>query len=496
MAKAKKVFESTGTFLSFPGLSPITLSADELRFGSTTEMTAQDLLEASAFSRTANQLPRSSIAPIDEGVYLWDVYRDVLQTAQVASGTMGAAQKAAYDSALKLLYIAGEGGLRTDSEKFRTYKQHRDAVFEAEEEYKNQQLTAEAASDAAAREKWTTVDEPRLRQLVQERKSAWEAQGFKAEIAAAQLVEAAGAASAPSAVWAEWRGSFVDDLDLLTDTNQLRFALTGYSPTDILDNDNWPRFTLTHDEMTELAKQAPPELSGIFTVGSSNSEIESVSFEYRSIAVVRSWFRTALFKARFWRFADGAEPLSDGTDLGVGRLPAYVSAMVFARNVVIKRRESSGGTSEESGNGSMMLKLDSALISPQLGQLLVRAQPRPMTSEPGPLLEVASPAVVDLGRVALRLRSSSFAGAHVSPLPAAHAVARPSPVGGLRLRTLIARPILADVMATTVATVPPAEPAAPAAPAEPAPSDEIIVLAFICKRLSRSPDPDPALTWD
>jgi hypothetical protein len=38
---------------------------------------------------------------------------------------------------------------------------------------------------------------------------------------------------------------------------------------------------------------------------------------------------------------------------------------------------------------------------------------------------------------------------------------------------------------------PPPEPAQP----PPEPDDDIYVLGFICKRVAKSPDPDPALTW-
>lgn len=501
MAKAKRVFESSDTFLSFPVLSPITFRPDELRFGDAASMTSQDLMEASAFSRIANQLPRSIIAPRDESEYVWDIYRDVLQSARVASGTMTGGEKVAYDAAIALLYTSGEGGLRTDSERLTTYKQHRDAVFEAEEEYKNQKLTAEAATDQAAQDQWKNVDEPRLRQLVQERKDAWAKAGLKAEVEAAQQIETAGAATAASTVWAEWRGLFVDDLDLLTDPNQIRFAMTGYSPTDIVEVDNWPRFTLSREEMSQLADQAPPELRDVFAAGSHVSEIESLSFEYRSIAVVRPWFRPALFKARFWRLAEGTEPLSDGSEPPNGRLPAYVSAMVFARNVVVKYKESSGGASEQSASGPSLLRLDRSMINPGLTHLLLRAEPQliePIEVAPSP--EIVQPIAPDLTRAVLRLRSASFAGARVSPMTFGLVASRTVPSAGLRLRTLVSRPILADVMATSVSAAPsaPAEPSpapVPEAVGQPDSSRDIIVLAYICRRLPRSPDPDPDLAW-
>jgi hypothetical protein len=503
MAKAKKVFESPETFLSFPALSPLSYTPDELRFGTSGEMTPADLAEASEFARTANQIPRSVIAPIDEGEYLWDVYSEVLETARVASNVMSSAERAIYESALNVLYTTGEGGLRTDSDRMRAYKQHRDAVIEAQEEFKNQQLTAEASTDQAVLDQWRTVDEPRLRLAIQERENAWSIEGFKAEIEAAQQIELAQAAGAASSVWSEWRGSFNDDLDLATDTNQIRFALTGYSPYDIFDADNWPRFTISAEEMTKLAEEAPPELREIFAAGSTATEIESVSFEYRSVAVTRPWFRSALFKARFWRLPDGTESLSEGTDPPAGRCPAYVSALVFARNVVVKYKEAAGGATAGAGAATKFLRLDAAMLSPHLTHML-RATPGRVEPARVRVRDHRTAATelrtIDGGRAALKLRSMAFTGTRAT-LPSAaitrSLAAERIPIGGLRLRGMVARPMIdRGIVATTILTAPPIEPAPP--PPEPAPptrEGEVIVLAYICKRVPRSPDPDPGLPW-
>ena len=61
MTKAKLVFESPGSFLSFPALSPISYSADELKFGAFTAVETAERLIFSEFSRFANALPSGTI---------------------------------------------------------------------------------------------------------------------------------------------------------------------------------------------------------------------------------------------------------------------------------------------------------------------------------------------------------------------------------------------------------------------------------------------------
>lgn len=499
MAKAKRVFESADTFLSFPALSPLSYSPDELRFGETADMTAKDLAESSEFARVANQLPRAVIAPLEADEYLWDVYRDVLDAAQIARGSMTTAERASYERAMSVLYTTDENGLRTDSERMRAYKQHRDAVLEAEEEFANQKLTAEASTDEEVVARWRNDEEPRLRRLVQERQDAWQATGFKAEVEAAQQLEAAGVAQSPATAWSEWRDAFIDDLDMLTDAQRGRFAVTGYSPTDVLGMDNWPRFTITRDEMIMLGQEAPAELREIYGAGTQPESIESVSFEYRSVAVLRPWFRPAVLKARFWRLPPDLEQLSDGADMASGRMPAYVAAMVLARNIEIKTRE----TPQPGRDGGMptpLLQVDRASLSPSLARRIAGrsaiAVGRARTA-PGPS-PASAPAPETSMRAVSRLRTTAFATTLASASAPVRAPVRILPASGLRLRTLLTA---TDVRFAGRADIPApaAEPESAASsddPPEGGRAGEIVILAFICKRLGRSPDPDPSLAWD
>jgi hypothetical protein len=343
----------------------------------------------------------------------------------------------------------------------RTYKQHRDVNFEVQEEYRNQQLTAEASDDPAVQAHWRDEDEPHLRAEVERVEDEWRALGHKADVEAAQQVEQACASRAASVTWNDWQRSFIDDLDVVTDTSNLRFAITGYSPTDVFDLDNWPRFTLTSAEMSRLAKQAPPELQMILGSDSDSSDVESLSFEYRSVALTRPWFRSALFKSRFWRLPPGAEHLSDGSDPSQGRCPAYISALVFARNVNVRFRELPIKPPVGAAERGHILQLNPASLNSRAVQRIKQESARRRDHRRTALMSVISrPSVFSAERIGMRLQSLSFAGA--KPL-------RPS------------RPPSADRQATTQPT--------------PAPTQEVMLLAFICKHVPQCPDPDSSLSW-
>jgi hypothetical protein len=498
MAKTKLVFESESTFLSFPALSPLSYPPDRLKFGTAGELTAQDLSDLSEFARITNQIPRGVLAPVEEGEYLWDIYREVLETKQLAAGAaMSTEEQARYDRAMAFLYTQSADGLRQPSAALTIYFRYRDAHIKAQEEYKNRQYTAEWSADAAMQAQWRDVDEPRLRQEIQRLEQEWLTQGFRAQVEEAQQVVQACEARAPARTWDEWQKSFIDDLDMETDTNLIRYAVTGFSPSDLFDTGSWPRFTLTNAEMTRLIRQAPTELQNIFGSDLANPSIDSVSFEYRSVAMTRPWFQQALFKSRFWRLAAADGELSDGGNPPQGRCPAYIAALVFARNVTIRWRQQTGTPAERPERPSRLLMLDPNIKLRQLN--LARDTAAPPRTVPGADRTAVQPAGV--------LQPRATAAMVGNPASSMRAMSmRPQVVLTGRQKAVLLKshtfPAL-DEMPGRLPSPTPAPripgrlpPPTPApAPAPAPPTDEVTILAFICKRLPRCPNPDPALTW-
>lgn len=490
MTKAKLVFESDNTFLSFPALSPLSYPPERLKFGKAGELTAQDLADLSEFARITNQIPRGVLAPVEEGEYLWDIYQEVLHTAQLATGAMSAEEQARYDRAMAFLYTRSADGRLQPSAALTAYCQYRDAHIKAQEEYKNRQFTAEWSADAAVQAQWRDVDEPRLRQELQQLEQDWLTQGFRSQVEEAQQVEQGCHARAPSRTWDEWQKSFIDDLDKETDTSLIRFAVTGFSPSDLFDQGSWPRFTLTNAEMTRLIHQAPPELQNIFGSELANPSIESMSFEYRSVAVTRPWLRSELFKSRFWRLGATGGELSDGGKPSQGFCPAYITALVFARNITIQWRQQTGTPATKPERSKMLLMLEPDIQQRQLSLARHTAvQPRmPLKAgSAAPQPDAALPP-----RLATIRAVSATPTLRVAATPGMRRVAvQPQVALAGRRQTLV----LAKHTFRALDRIPvPPPPPRPTPPPD-SPTDEITVLAFICKRLSRCPDPDPALHW-
>ena len=501
MTKAKLVFESPGSFLSFPALSPISYSADELKFGAFTAVETAERLIFSEFSRFANALPSGTIFQPQGDSYLWDAYSQVLKSARLAKGQTTPEQEAAYQQAVSFLSVTDANGWQTDSPALLTYKQYRDVWFGAVQDYKTQQSTAATATDVATQTQWRDVDEPRLRAAVQHAEADWASKGDRAAVEQAQQVQQAYAAASPELTWKAWASGFNPDLDLMTDPNQMAYALTAFAPSDVFDQE-WPTFNLTAPEIAVLATMAPPELLDIFGSGIAASKVESLSFEYRSVGLVRPWFRPAVFDARFWQLPEGAIPLSDGMTPPQGTWPAYATALVFVRKIRLTMRD--GGTDAPPQLMRALPALTAAQVSfrpqivakPQVAMALqpqaaVAARPEVMLADRAASL---APAISILSRQLFR--GNSPASQAAGPVRQAVPAGRPANPAMIRRRfgnaTFTALP-----QRPPVAPMPPTAPPAPAPTTPPAvsPGNDISILAFICRGLPKTPNPDPTLTW-
>lgn len=487
--KAKRVFAAdAGVMLSFPLLAPIGFTAAELT-ALTAPATATDYAAAGDFARSVNFLPTDMVATATDRM-LWDVYRDVLSRAEVGEAGGGSGEGPA---ATDLLYDVGPDGTRVESEALKRYRQYRDAWIVAREDYATHKLTGELSQDAAERQHWIEVDEPALRAAIDAAASAWETLGGRAAIEAALQAERQAALRDPGLRWAEWTQAFNPDIDMITEVGGSQYAPTGFSPRNFADQD-WLTFDLSASEMRTLVDEAPEELKRVLD-DDGGTGIERVSFEYRSVALIRAWFRPEVMTSGIWRSSDADLQLSDGESPPKGVCPAYVSACVFVRNVeVTEQAASTDKTFEDlhfTLDAARLTRRSNLRIDPGIAARIARrAVVQPVAPAP-------TPAVTP--RAFQALERSSFmqvAGMRRVASPKA-SVARRRPIqldGHVLANPTIRFPAgLFDTPAP--APSPPAPAPHPPAPEPAPPRDEMSILAFICKRLPKVPDPAPDLKW-
>ena len=453
--KASQVFVQDDTAFSVP-LSPVVYRRNDLDRMLAAD-TAEGLRLLAEFSALVNTVASWPVWSPTADRYLWDVYSDVLADADLASASLTAEEAAEYKRVSELLHAGGPG---TDSPAYLAYRQLRDAWLTAQQEYKNRKGTAEASEDQAVKDAWA-ADEPVLLAKVRECEQRWETEGRRTEIEEALRVERRLVERSPAKAWADYTKLFdpaTPELFFANDANIGRYVPSSLRPSNALDVP-WARISLAREELASLADAAPAALRARLPAA-NDSVIDGLSFEYTSVAVGRPWFCSAALTSRAWRFSDATKILSDGAPEPHGLCPSYVAALVLARSITVTRQaaDNGGQPAPPVSLGFLLLGQEAAPggIARVRDHRILRRPIAPDMEEPGVLLHgtrVVAPGVLE------RLRSNDFT--------------RLEPV---------------------VNVVPSPEPA-PAPNSDTTPADEIYVLGFICKKLPKCPDPDPALTW-
>lgn len=227
------------------------------------------------------------------------------------------------------------------------------------------------------------------------------------------------------------------------------------------------------------------------------------------MVVTRPWLSTDIFKARFWKFYDNSKKLSDGQIPPSGLYPAYVAALVFVRNLEIKLKPDS----QKNSKAIETLKVKGGL---NLGFFLATPSPedagakKEFTLYNTRMIADAASYGVDTTATLTEMKSPLLTGAPASSLAGversvlAHSVnlaetkdaddktkiaaSKPS-VSKLQLNNFMRMDIKKNANSTSTTDRKPSTP--PTAQS----SDDFMIMAFICKRLPMSPNPDQTLQW-
>ncbi|MBD2108177.1 hypothetical protein [Nodosilinea sp. FACHB-13] len=534
--KAQSVFGGDNTFLSFP-LTPLQYTQDDLSF-----VQNFNVSRLKEFSLLVNLIPNGQAWQPTEAYYLWDVYGDVLggHDTELAQSTRTAQEETQYQRAVQFLSIAGADGWPEMSPAVKAYNQFRDQWFVLQEHYNSVKITGETTTDLALREQWLRVDEPRLRQQLRDLENRWLSEGFKQEVEQSQEIRSRLGAKNPHRTWGEWNSKFDPSINALTDVDGVEFYPSSFSPMNALASGSWQTFNLTRDEVDAMVKTAPAELRSRLAADLQASDIESISLEFSSAAIVRTWLDSDLFKARFWRFIDRSRQLSNGNTPPAGQCPAYVSAVVFARNITIKRRVQPPAPATPTtpspfspatpvvirprrpkpdifidptdfpkgkrywDRPSVMMKMVASPVTSLDLSYPILAQTAQPNLAPGSVAQsiVTQPLKAD----AQSLKVNSLNTAQLRPIHTIEPADLPS---RKPLRPMDINPEISQAAASKAflrlqqeAVMRPTLPQASKVSQEPSQTkttstaaDQIYILAFICKPVPLSPNPDSALQW-
>jgi hypothetical protein len=502
MAKAKNVFGNDQTFLSFP-ITPLPFTLQQLNF-----LTDFNIANLQTFSLLVNQIPNGEAWLPVEQHYLWDIYDDILKEGNFAVSSRTASEEEAYQAARSYLRVTHADGTGEDTIFYTTYKQHKDAFVLTQQRYLAAKSTADCSTEAAVQQQWI-IDEPILRGELTECEQRWILAGYKNEVEAAQETIFQLGGRSPLQTRTEWRTKFNADLDTITSaTNLMSVYLSSFSPSNALADGSWQPFKLTADEARVMLEQAPAEIRSRFAVNSVDPHLDSLSFEFSSAVIQRPWLASDALKARFWQFADPAKVLSNGATPPVGECPAYVTAVVFARNLTTTQKAANSATSTDSATTALQADfkfsvMEAAiahptqhLVKPRIQAMQqtteIEAQPRnPMLAQN---LQSTFTAQIDPAIRLSATRSSPIAAMKATAISdlRAERLNTDEPDTPLRLKR---QAVFQRLEGTTFSRVNLPEHSQPGTPPPPDVDPNIYILAFICKQVPLCPNPDPNLQW-
>ncbi len=306
-------------------------------------------------------------------------------------------------------------------------------------------------------------------------------------------------AKSPILTWADWQAQFNPDLASETGTNLSRVFPSSFEPSNALEENSWKPFRLSETEVNALIKEAPEELRKRFSATGKVSSIKNMTLEFSSAIINRSWLDSEVFRSHFWQLSDKSKVLSDGAAPPSGDCPAYVTAIVFARNVVVEQKQNQPSPSKQKQpanlqfnyilkNQNMIKQIHPGVLKAVQPQLKVqpqvmRAQPLASNNIKMMKMQTAKPLETkDKKAVLARPLISNKSPQILRPTMVAYKV-KPNAILSLKATTFIRKPIK------------PVRRPVPRPANQLIKNENIYILAFICKPLSKCPDPDLTLQW-
>jgi hypothetical protein len=527
ITKAKNVFGSESTFLSFP-VTPLAYKEEDFEFFS--QDTKDDLLKSKAnlhaFSTLVNLIPSGEAWLPTDAHFLWDEYEYVLENGICASSSRTPEEEMDFLEVKAYLKAPGEGGFMVDSPQVKVYNQYKDAYYMAQEEYMAARSTGETTDDESEKKLWQEVGDPEFRKKLEELEKEWILEGFRDEVETAISKFVILSAKSPFLRWNEWVGQFDSNLDSDTSASDHSMVFpSNFAPSNALEEGSWKPFSLNESEVTALVNKAPADLRKRFGADGKASSIKSMTMEFSSAVIKRHWFDSEVFRSRFWRLADTAKVISDGGIPPSGDCPAYVTAIVFARKVIVEQKAANKKSSNQKvvdlrfnyavKDQTKIKQINPAILKAVQPQPQMKIMPHYFPPQKIKMHPVQSHMIKENRRatVSSKRAAISKSAAIRTPTQPKRGQVRdhrqnlrlnqnvtiqskkgkanqiyPLPMYNLKMMEFARIP-------TKPTKRPVTPPAKPQKAPETIPDKNIYILAFVCKPLPKCPDPDSTLQW-
>lgn len=469
----------TVSFLTLAEIMDIREVAFDLPLSQTGLSEREQVNYSGAFSRRVNTLPGEGYLWSNSNIYLWTVYREVLEgPVDLAKNPTSSDVDAKIKEAKELL-----GSHNEPSEQYKTYLSYRNQANALLKKIGHIETIISHTSNDDKDKPVRQRELGSLQEELQFLQSDWMARGFKNEIEEALYIASQENSGNYIQKWRGWKEDLISSGP--QNDKDGEFWPTSYSPDLFYNNDHvWVGFTYTGDEVEKLAQGAPPELVRFQeSLGSklkSDGDVNKLSFEIAKVLVRRPWFHPELLKSKFWRWGiPGHQLLSDGSKTDPkGLLPKYIIEIVLIRNLKI--------------DWSTPPQQDEKKIISMIGNIAFNS--KEITEQGKPLVPISGDKIIKLFP-----EGPTPFPPDVDPLPDTlirnlNKLADHSLLSELdRVRILdvlhegrnVIRPEVDTVQSWESSTV----------RTESVFESSLILVGYVIQKAPKSPDPDPSLSW-
>lgn len=517
-----ELFEKDDKYLAFPNLSSLGFSYSYLEFmkdPTKTSLSAQEQLNFMAdFSRQMNFIPEDKlIFTPDASRFLWDEVKEILTDSVFAESALTPDEESQLAEAIDYLtddQIDTYGNrIPVNSPQASKYYEYKTIAEEAERIYLDEKLSVEFAEGTDAQQlkvEWNAYREKQLKEAWDKAEVDWINLGFKRQVE--EYIALRNSLELRKYVNL-YRQAYLNDLAIseIFDLNGrgIGFYTTFFSPNNVFDTQlPWTSITLTKSEIVSLLKIAPSELKTAFGVDQGKVDIEAISLEYNNVVVIRPWFKPEFFGSRYWKLPDDTI-ISNGQVPRKGILPSFITSIVVARNVRITRRKEMAQhpvilplLSKVPVQKLMLSDVPVEKVKLVLPQDTTIAERR-LSFDNKPALVMRSQAVPATSKLAAR---SSFVRSNVAPtgILSSSAVAKNAEPHVLKIqmsyKNVKYEGLTIKAQRNRIVFPKPIndsrqQPQNSQLVTETINLDGVSVLALVCKRLPKSPDPDTSLQW-
>lgn len=282
------------------------------------------------FAYMSNLIPEDKVMFQDKsGILLWDQFEKIITNSITAN------MKLSEDDQVKLK--AAKKFLDNNYAKYHQYKKIYD---QAKMNFVNAKISLDCSTGEEKerlQQEWDGHQKELLEDAIQSALNDLKVLGKETEIK--ERLQTASNIETKKGI-GNLKSEIATELDLFKKTglSEIEYFPTFYSPNNIFKKKSeWSKIKLFSSEIISLCKNAKPELKKSYPENDSGENIEYLSFEYTVASIVRPWFFEEYLNSSSFRLNGIMKgPINDGKIPANGMIPCYINKFICIKKIEYK----------------------------------------------------------------------------------------------------------------------------------------------------------------